>query len=232
MDEKRIRVKSRRPAGEVRLPSCLGGRKRVASPYIIRQQGGKHGFQFVGHSGCRRRDAGSLHQRRGGAHFAGSAHPGGAGGQIDPTQIQVTDLAKTIQEIYFDQNRAVLDCSKTLKETLCPEGGDHIPVRSQAHSSKSRYRLKLWKSRTRRPPPDKAFPLHSLSLRYTGRPPHSFPLPIRPSCPGLPQRRYRTHDVALKRQFHCHTGRNNRNRTCTGPENTARTAVPGKLKTQ
>ncbi|MGN1079780.1 MAG: ABC-F family ATP-binding cassette domain-containing protein [Alphaproteobacteria bacterium] len=40
-------------------------------------------------------------------------------------------LAKTTQEVYFDQNRAVLDPSKTLKETLCPDGGDHIFVKGE-----------------------------------------------------------------------------------------------------
>ena len=39
-------------------------------------------------------------------------------------------LAKTTQEVYFDQNRAVLDPTKTLKETLCPDGGDHVFVKS------------------------------------------------------------------------------------------------------
>lgn len=38
-------------------------------------------------------------------------------------------LAKTTQEVYFDQNRAVLDPTKTLKETLCPDGGDHVFVK-------------------------------------------------------------------------------------------------------
>lgn len=40
-------------------------------------------------------------------------------------------LAKTTQEVYFDQNRAVLDPSKTLKETLCPDGGDHVFVKGE-----------------------------------------------------------------------------------------------------
>lgn len=38
-------------------------------------------------------------------------------------------LAKTTQEVYFDQKRAVLDPTKTLKETLCPDGGDHVFVK-------------------------------------------------------------------------------------------------------
>ena len=38
-------------------------------------------------------------------------------------------LAKTTQEVYFDQNSAVLDPTKTLKETLCPDGGDHVFVK-------------------------------------------------------------------------------------------------------
>lgn len=40
-------------------------------------------------------------------------------------------LAKTTQEVYFDQNRAVLDPTKTLKETLCPDGGDHVFVKGE-----------------------------------------------------------------------------------------------------
>lgn len=40
-------------------------------------------------------------------------------------------LAKTMQEVYFDQNRAVLDPTKTLKETLCPDGGDHVFVKGE-----------------------------------------------------------------------------------------------------
>ncbi len=40
-------------------------------------------------------------------------------------------LAKTTQEVYFDQNRAVLDPSRTIKETLCPEGGDHVFVKGE-----------------------------------------------------------------------------------------------------
>lgn len=39
--------------------------------------------------------------------------------------------AKTTREVYFDQNRAVLDPSKTLKETLCPDGGDHVFVKGE-----------------------------------------------------------------------------------------------------
>lgn len=39
--------------------------------------------------------------------------------------------AKTTWEVYFDQNRAVLDPSKTLKETLCPDGGDHVFVKGE-----------------------------------------------------------------------------------------------------
>ncbi len=50
--------------------------------------------------------------------------------RLDPDEGTVR-LAKTLQEIYFDQNRAVLDCSKTLKETLCPEGGDHVFVKGE-----------------------------------------------------------------------------------------------------
>lgn len=40
-------------------------------------------------------------------------------------------LAKTTQEVYFDQNRAVLDPTKTLKETLCLDGGDHVFVKGE-----------------------------------------------------------------------------------------------------
>jgi ATP-binding cassette subfamily F protein uup len=37
-------------------------------------------------------------------------------------------LAKTLQPAYFDQRRASLDPSKTLWQTLAPEGGDHLLV--------------------------------------------------------------------------------------------------------
>ena len=40
-------------------------------------------------------------------------------------------LAKTIRPAYFDQRRAVLDSAKTLWETLCPKGGDHVNVRGR-----------------------------------------------------------------------------------------------------
>lgn len=39
--------------------------------------------------------------------------------------------ARTTQEVYFDQNRATLDPDKTLKETLCPDGGDHVFVKGE-----------------------------------------------------------------------------------------------------
>ena len=36
--------------------------------------------------------------------------------------------ARNLQEIYFDQHRLALDPKKTLKETLCSDGGDHVFV--------------------------------------------------------------------------------------------------------
>lgn len=36
--------------------------------------------------------------------------------------------ARNLQKVYFDQNRSALDPRKTLKETLCPEGGEHVFV--------------------------------------------------------------------------------------------------------
>ncbi len=43
-------------------------------------------------------------------------------------------LSKTVQEVYFDQNRAVLDQTKSLKQTLCPDGGDTVFVRGEPKS--------------------------------------------------------------------------------------------------
>ncbi len=43
-------------------------------------------------------------------------------------------LSKTVQEVYFDQNRAVLDQTKSLKQTLCPDGGDTVLVRGEPKS--------------------------------------------------------------------------------------------------
>ncbi|MBR1777222.1 MAG: ATP-binding cassette domain-containing protein [Alphaproteobacteria bacterium] len=40
--------------------------------------------------------------------------------------------ARNLQETYFDQNRAALDPKKTLKETLCPDGGDHVFVGTES----------------------------------------------------------------------------------------------------
>ncbi len=40
-------------------------------------------------------------------------------------------LAKTVHPAYFDQRRAALDPEKTLWETLCPQGGDHVGVRGR-----------------------------------------------------------------------------------------------------
>lgn len=35
---------------------------------------------------------------------------------------------RNLQEVYFDQHRLALDPKSTLKETLCPDGGDHVFV--------------------------------------------------------------------------------------------------------
>ncbi len=47
--------------------------------------------------------------------------------QIEPDSGTVK-LNKFIEPSYFDQDRSTLDNSKTLWETLCPEGGDYIEV--------------------------------------------------------------------------------------------------------
>lgn len=39
--------------------------------------------------------------------------------------------ARMIEEVYFDQHRETLDPNATLKETLCPDGGDHILVQNE-----------------------------------------------------------------------------------------------------
>lgn len=39
--------------------------------------------------------------------------------------------ARMIEEVYFDQHRESLDPDATLKETLCPDGGDHILVQNE-----------------------------------------------------------------------------------------------------
>ena len=49
-------------------------------------------------------------------------------GQLKPDSGRVR-IAKSAQPAYFDQHRAQLDPSKTLWETLCPDGGDTIHVR-------------------------------------------------------------------------------------------------------
>jgi len=48
-------------------------------------------------------------------------------GQLEPDTGFVRKT-RNLQEVYFDQNRAILDPKKTLKETLCPDGGDYIFV--------------------------------------------------------------------------------------------------------
>ena len=40
-------------------------------------------------------------------------------------------LTRNLQEAYFDQNRMTLDETKTLKQTLCPDGGDTVFVRGE-----------------------------------------------------------------------------------------------------
>ena len=35
---------------------------------------------------------------------------------------------RNLQEVYFDQHRSALDPKQTVKETLCPDGGDHVFV--------------------------------------------------------------------------------------------------------
>ena len=54
-------------------------------------------------------------------------------GRIAPDAGRVR-LSKTMQEVYFDQNRAVLDQTKSLKQTLCPDGGDTVFVRGEPKS--------------------------------------------------------------------------------------------------
>jgi len=50
-------------------------------------------------------------------------------GEIEPDAGHIR-RGKTIQVSYFDQNRIMLDPQKTLWETLCPDGGDHIFIGS------------------------------------------------------------------------------------------------------
>lgn len=54
-------------------------------------------------------------------------------GRLEPDAGRVR-LSKTVQEVYFDQNRAVLDQTRTLKQTLCPDGGDTVFVRGEPRS--------------------------------------------------------------------------------------------------
>ena len=51
-------------------------------------------------------------------------------GQLEPDAGTVR-LAKTINPAYFDQRRASLDPTKTLWNTLVPDGGDHVLVRGR-----------------------------------------------------------------------------------------------------
>jgi len=48
-------------------------------------------------------------------------------GQLKPDEGRVR-VAKSVRPAYFDQHRAQLDLTKTLWETLCPDGGDTIYV--------------------------------------------------------------------------------------------------------
>lgn len=48
-------------------------------------------------------------------------------GQMTPDSGHIR-RAKTLEPAYFDQSRSQLDPSKTLWETLCPDGGDYVSV--------------------------------------------------------------------------------------------------------
>ena len=52
-------------------------------------------------------------------------------GDLEPDSGSVR-IAKTIHPAYFDQRRTSLDPSKTLWQTLCPQGGDRVMVRGQS----------------------------------------------------------------------------------------------------
>ncbi len=51
-------------------------------------------------------------------------------GELEPDSGKVK-IAKTVHPAYFDQRRASLDPTKTLWQTLAPEGGDHVMVRGK-----------------------------------------------------------------------------------------------------
>lgn len=51
-------------------------------------------------------------------------------GKLKPDAGRVR-IAKSVQPAYFDQHRAQLNPSKTLWETLCPDGGDQVHVRGE-----------------------------------------------------------------------------------------------------
>lgn len=48
-------------------------------------------------------------------------------GKLDPDTGSIR-IMRQLSEAYFDQNRATLNLTKTLKETLCPDGGDTVFV--------------------------------------------------------------------------------------------------------
>lgn len=48
-------------------------------------------------------------------------------GKLDPDAGSIR-IMRQLSEAYFDQNRATLNLTKTLKETLCPDGGDTVFV--------------------------------------------------------------------------------------------------------
>lgn len=54
-------------------------------------------------------------------------------GRLKPDAGRVR-VSKTVQEVYFDQHRDRLDLTKSLKQTLCPDGGDHVFVKGEPKS--------------------------------------------------------------------------------------------------